>query len=106
VCIGRRRHRRLRHRLAAAALPPPLCRRRHCAAAANTALQTPLPRCLPPPRFCRAYTTAAALPPPPPRFRALPISPERQATISRRAAACGKGVGYTFPPAEAVSLQD
>ena len=29
----------------------------------------------------------------------------QQATINRRAAACGKGVGYTFPPAEAVSLQ-
>jgi hypothetical protein len=29
-----------------------------------------------------------------------------QATINRLAAACGKGVGYTFSPAEAVSLQD
>ena len=29
-----------------------------------------------------------------------------QGTINRRAAACGKGVGYMFPPAEAVSLQD
>ena len=32
--------------------------------------------------------------------------PARQATITQRVAACGKGVGYTFLPAEAVSLQD
>ena len=30
----------------------------------------------------------------------------RQGTINQRAAACGKGVSYMFPPAEAISLQD
>ncbi len=38
-----------RRRQAAAALPPPLCRRCHRAATANSVLQTPSPRCLPPP---------------------------------------------------------
>jgi hypothetical protein len=71
-----------------------LCRRRHRAAAANTALQTPSPRCSPPSRFFRADTTAAALPPPPKRFRALSLPPLRCHRCYRSVAA----VPVLLPP--------
>jgi hypothetical protein len=72
---------------APAALPPSLCPRSHKAATTNTALQMPLPRCSPPPRFCHADTTANALLPPPPHFRALPPPKPRCHCRCRSAAA-------------------
>ncbi len=86
------RRRAVRCRRDAPALPPPLCRRRHRAAAANTALQTPLPRCLPLPRCCRAATTAATLP----HCRHRPAAP-LSAAVAAAAAAAANATAALLP---------